>query len=157
MLGHGAKFGRKKEQAIVALLTHRNVEEAARAVGICANTLLRWVKEPEFEAAYWEACRSAFSQSIGRLEQASSAAVTTVLKIMLDANVSAANRLRAAELVLGQGSKVIEIADIVARVAQLERAADSAKRPRKRSAILTLPSQKALPSPAANAGTDNSE
>jgi hypothetical protein len=29
MLGHGAKFGHQKEQAIAALLTHRNVEEAA--------------------------------------------------------------------------------------------------------------------------------
>ncbi|MFZ0935807.1 MAG: hypothetical protein WA015_15910 [Bryobacteraceae bacterium] len=139
------------------MLTHRNVEEAARAVGICANTLLRWMKEPEFEAAYWEACRSAFSQSIGRLEQASSAAVTTVLKIMVDANVSAANRLRAAEIVLGQGVKVIEIADIVARVAELERAVDSAKRLRKRSAIVTLPSTKALPSPETNGGGDNGE
>ena len=115
------------------------------------------MKEPEFEAAYWEACRSAFSQSIGRLEQASSAAVTTVLKIMVDANLAAANRLRAAEIVLGQGAKVIEIADIAARVAQLERAADSARRSRKRSAILTLPSPKALPSPETNAGVDNSE
>jgi hypothetical protein len=32
MLGHGAKFGHKMEQAICALLAHRNVEEAARAV-----------------------------------------------------------------------------------------------------------------------------
>ena len=31
MTGHGAKFGRKKEEAIAALLTQRNVEEAARA------------------------------------------------------------------------------------------------------------------------------
>src|ERR1039458_7906129 len=51
MVGHGAKFGHKVEQAIAALLSHRNVEEAARAVGISANTLLRWLKEPEFEAA----------------------------------------------------------------------------------------------------------
>ena len=157
MLGHGAKFGHKKEQAIVALLTHRNVEEAARAVGICGNTLLRWMKEPEFEAAYWEARRSALSQSVGRLEQASSAAVNTVLKIMLDSSVSAANRLRAAELVLGQGSKAIEMAAIVARLAQLERAADSARRLPKRSAILTLPSTKALPCPATNASPDNGE
>jgi len=28
MNGHGAKFGQKKEEAIVALLTQRNVEEA---------------------------------------------------------------------------------------------------------------------------------
>ena len=32
ILGHGAKFGHKKEQAIAALFTHRNVGEAARAV-----------------------------------------------------------------------------------------------------------------------------
>ena len=34
MLGHGAKFGRKKEEAIAALLTHCNTEEAARAIGV---------------------------------------------------------------------------------------------------------------------------
>jgi hypothetical protein len=32
MLGHGAKFGHKRERAIAALLSHRNVDEAARAV-----------------------------------------------------------------------------------------------------------------------------
>jgi hypothetical protein len=32
--GHGAKFGRKKEEAIVALLTQRNIEEAARAIQV---------------------------------------------------------------------------------------------------------------------------
>jgi hypothetical protein len=51
MLGHGAKFGPKTEQAIAALLSHRNVDKAARAVGIGPNTLLLWTKEPDFEAA----------------------------------------------------------------------------------------------------------
>jgi len=41
MTGYGTKFGRKKEEAIAALLSHRNLEEAARAVGIAPNTLLR--------------------------------------------------------------------------------------------------------------------
>ena len=31
MKGHGAKFGRKKEEAIVALLTQRNIDEAAES------------------------------------------------------------------------------------------------------------------------------
>jgi len=48
MKGHGAKFERKHEEAIVALLTQRNVEEAAKTVGIAANTLLNWMKLPEF-------------------------------------------------------------------------------------------------------------
>ena len=36
MKGHGAKFNRKMEEAVAALLAQRNVEEAARAVGIGA-------------------------------------------------------------------------------------------------------------------------
>jgi len=40
MRGHGAKFGRKKEEAVAALLAARSVEDAARAVGVNANTLL---------------------------------------------------------------------------------------------------------------------
>ena len=48
MTGHGAKFDRKKEEAIGALLTQRNVEEAARSIGIVPKTLLRWMKEPDF-------------------------------------------------------------------------------------------------------------
>src|ERR1700683_4668350 len=31
MVGHGAKFGRKKEEAIIALLSHPNIEAVARA------------------------------------------------------------------------------------------------------------------------------
>lgn len=148
MLGHGAKFGQKMEQAIAALLSHRNVEEAARAIGISANTLLRWTKEPEFDAACREARRTAFSQSIARLQDASGAAVTTVLKIMLDTNAPAGTRLRAAEVVLEQSTKANEMEDIEARVAELERAAGAAKKSRQRSAILTLSSTKALPGPA---------
>src|SRR5215510_4533404 len=84
MKGHGAKFSRKMEEAVAALLTHRNQEEAARAVGIGTATLLRWQKEPEFQAAYRAARRTAHAQSVARLQQATSAAVTTLLKVMVD-------------------------------------------------------------------------
>ena len=72
----GAKFDRKKELAIAALLSHRSVEEAARAVGIGINTLYRWMKDPEFDAEYRQAKRSAFGQAIARLQQGTSAAAT---------------------------------------------------------------------------------
>lgn len=41
MKGHGCKYDRKKEQAIAALLTHRNIDEAAKFIGIagCAVRL----------------------------------------------------------------------------------------------------------------------
>ena len=44
MKGHGSKFGRKKEAAIAALLTQRNIEEAARVAGIGTQTLHRWLR-----------------------------------------------------------------------------------------------------------------
>jgi hypothetical protein len=84
MRGHGSKIGHKKEEAIAALLTHRNIEEAARAAGISVKTLLRWLKVSEFATAYRAARREAFSQSIARLQQAATAATTTLLKVMLD-------------------------------------------------------------------------
>src|SRR5258708_2659038 len=122
MTGHGAKFGRKKEDAIAALLTHRNIEEAAKAAGIGPATLLRWLKVPEFQASYREARRAAFGQSIARLQQGTSAAATTLLKTMIDADTPASVKVRAAEAILNHAAKAIEIEDIEARVAALEAA-----------------------------------
>ena len=157
MLGHGAKFCHKKEQAIAALLSHRNVEEAARAIRISPNTLLRWIKEPEFDAACREARRTAFCQSLARLQDGAGAAVMTLLKIMLDTTAPAGTRLRAAEVVLERGGQALEMEDIKARVAELERAANSAKRSPRRSAIVTLVSTKALPGPTTPAPISSSE
>jgi len=39
MKGHGSKFGRKKEEAIAALLTQRNIEEAARSMRLPGTSL----------------------------------------------------------------------------------------------------------------------
>jgi hypothetical protein len=124
MAGHGEKLGRKQDEAIAALLTQRNIEDAARQAGIGARTLIRWMKLPEFQTAYREARRTAFGQSIARLQQAASAATTTLLKIMVDPSAPASCRLRAADSVLGHAAKAIEIEDIEARVAELERAVE---------------------------------
>ena len=128
MTGHGAKFGRKKEEAIVALLTTRTTEEAARAVKVTAKTLLRWLKEPEFDTAYRVAKRAAFGQSIARLHYLSSAAVTTLGKVMLEPGTPPATRVRAADSILNHTTKAIEIQDIEARVAELERATEASRK-----------------------------
>src|ERR1035437_10832061 len=97
MRGHGAKFSRKMEEAVAAMLTQRNVEEAARSVGVSTATLLRWQKEPEFQQAYRAARRAAHGQSIARLQQATSAAVSTLLKAMVDGGTPASTKVRAAD------------------------------------------------------------
>ena len=122
MKGHGTKFGRKMEEAVAALLTQRNMEEAAKAVGISTTTLMNWLKQPEFQAAYREAKRAAFSQAIARLQQGSVAAATALLKTIIDPNTPASVRVRASECVLNHGLRALEVEDIEARVAALEAA-----------------------------------
>ena len=123
MRGHGTKFSHKMDDAVAALLTQRNIEEAARTVGISTATLMRWMKEVEFEKAYRDARRAAVRQSTARLQQATSAAATTLLKTMIDPATPASVRIRAAEAILSHSAKAIEIEDIEVRVSELERAA----------------------------------
>ena len=56
----------------------------------------------------------------------SSAAVSTLGKIMVDANAPASTRVRAADTILNHTTKAIEIEDIAARVAALEEATQTA-------------------------------
>ena|SRR5271170_862152 len=126
MAGIGEKLGPKQEAAILALLSSRGTEEAARTAGVSPRALYRWMKEPAFDAAYRAARRAAFSQSVGRLQQASSAAVSTLLKVMVDPATPASTRVRAADSVLAHTIKAIEVDDLEARVSGLERAAGAA-------------------------------
>src|ERR1035438_7768501 len=130
MKGHGSKFGRKKEEAIVALLTQRNVEEAAKSIGVAPNTLMNWMKLPEVQTAYRQARRTAYGQAIARLQQGTAAAATTLLKTMIDQSTPASVKVRAAEAIFNHAAKAIEIEDIEARVAELERAAQTSNTPR---------------------------
>jgi hypothetical protein len=124
MRGHGAKFARKKEQAIAALLTHRTTEEAAVAIGVGVSTLFRWLNEPEFRRAYLKARRESVSQAIARMQQATGAAGVTILKLMTDPNVPAAVRLRAAECVFSLAIKGVETEDIDERLRVVEEAVE---------------------------------
>ena len=63
MVGHGSKLNRKMERAIAALLTHRSIEEAAKATGLGTQTLIRWMKLADFETAFREARRTAFDRT----------------------------------------------------------------------------------------------
>lgn len=128
MASHGSKLTPKQEEAIMALLTIQGVDNAARAVGIGPRTLYRWLQEPAFDAAYRKARRDAFGQGTARLQQAASAAVSSVLKIMVDQNTPASTKLRAADLVLTHGANSLEIEDILPRLAEVERAIEGLKK-----------------------------
>ena len=121
MKGHGEKFGRKREEAVVALLSQRTVDDAARVAGIGTRTLLRWLQLPEFQTAYRQSRRQAVCQATARLQHASGAAVSLLLTVMLDGNAPAASRVRAAQTVLEMSFRGVEIEDLEARLAELEK------------------------------------
>jgi hypothetical protein len=120
MTGHGSKFGRKKEQAIAALLSHRNVEESAKAAGISAATLKRWMQLPEFKAAYLEARREAVFQTNARIQQNSGAAAAVLFKLMADPATPASVRARTAQCILESANRSLELEDLEVRLARLE-------------------------------------
>ena len=120
----GAKFGRKQEEAIAALLTQATIEKAARVAGIGTRTLMRWLQVPEFQAAYRKARQDALSQSIARLEKGSPAAVATLFNVMAGPGTPASVRVHAANCFLNHTWKGAEIDAIDSRIPQVNRDSD---------------------------------
>ena len=111
---------RQRDQLILALLQQPGLEKAAAIVGISTATAWRISKTPEFQEAYRQARRDAFTQSLGRLQQAAGAATSTLMKIMVDATAPAASRVRAADCVLAHAADALDSEDIQVRLTKLE-------------------------------------
>ena len=124
MKGHGEKFTRRMETAIVGLLTQPTLDEAAKHAGVSGPTLWRWMQEPSFQMEYRKARRQAMGQAVAQLQQASSAAVKALREIIQNSDVTASARVTAARTVLEIGLKAIELEDLESRVEELERMAD---------------------------------
>jgi hypothetical protein len=67
------------------------------------------------------------SQANARLQQTASAAVSALLKVMVDPSTPASVRVRAADCVLARGNQGLVNEDLDVRLAALERAAELAK------------------------------
>ncbi len=128
--GKISKKARQREQLILALLQQPTLEKAAASVGISTVTAWRISKTREFKEEYRSARWEAFSQALARLQQASGAAVSALLKVMIDGTAPPASRVRAADRILDHAVKATALEDIQSRIVELERAANlAAKEP----------------------------
>jgi hypothetical protein len=127
MTGQGGKLGRKKEDAILALLSQRSVEDAARVAGVGTRTLYRWMKQSEFDAAYRDARYAVYSQSTARLQQMRSPAVSILAKALVDPNSPLATKVKVAEIILDHTTEAMESEDLPARLVGVERLAEMLK------------------------------
>jgi hypothetical protein len=117
------KLTGRQEQALWALLREPGVEAAARAAGVGARSLYRWLNDPMFASAYQAARRDALSLATGRLQTAAQDAVTALTEVMKDPCAPPAARVAAARTVLDVAFRASELEDIEKRLANLEAAA----------------------------------
>jgi hypothetical protein len=120
MKGHGEKLTRKQEQAIAALLLEPTLATAAMRCGVSEITVWRWLKRPEFQAAYREARRAAVNQAVAHLQQVCGEAVETLRAVMRDGEKPSSARVAAARSVLDLALKAIELDDLDVRLTALE-------------------------------------
>ncbi len=114
----------RKHKAILAL-TEKSVAETARQLQIPERTLYRWMKQPLFAVVLRDERRAKYLQDSARLAQMRPAAISTLGKTMVDPYTPPATKVRAAATILHQ-TRVWELEEIEARVAELERAAEGA-------------------------------
>jgi hypothetical protein len=125
MKGSGEKLSHKQEKAIAALLSEATVTSAAEKAGIGEVTLYRWLKLPEFRATYREARREVVEKAVAQLQQSSWAASTTLVRLLGSGSDSI--RLRAAQTILDQANKGIELLDFEERLSALEQQSGDAR------------------------------
>ena len=117
----------KQQKAVAALLSSRNVEEAAKAAGVGERTLWRWMSEPEFAMELTHAEARAIDAATRRLVQLQEGAVDTLLAVLDDTKLAPSIRLRAAAAVLDYLLKLRELRNVEARLGALEAALSHGK------------------------------
>lgn len=110
----------KQEQALLAVMSHPTLKEAARTAGISETTLWRYMKEKPFARRLGEARREAVNHANIRLQQGTSDAVSVLCELMKKDDTPAAARISAARTVLDYSSRAIEQEDLRARLDELE-------------------------------------
>ena len=112
------KLTTKHDAAILALLTHSTVEEAAKACETSSATLHRWLKQEAFTRALQDARLAILDTATMQLRNAASEAVET-LKRNLNCG-KASDEIRAASIILDMAYKSAELEEMADRIAQLE-------------------------------------
>lgn len=117
----GEKLSKRKEMAIAVLLTTPTLQEASKKIGVSYSTLWRWLQDPSFQKALKEAKKQAVAQATSTLSKICHESVLTLQEIMNDKTAPASARVSAAKTVLDSGLKVIEMDELEARLAEIEK------------------------------------
>ncbi|MET0753089.1 MAG: hypothetical protein ABWZ66_06935 [Pyrinomonadaceae bacterium] len=107
-----------KEKALTALLSSASIAEAAQKCGLTDRTLYRYLDDAEFKKEYRAARRALVENSISQIQSATGEAVETLKKNLHCENPAV--EVRAAQIILDNASKGVEVWDILERLEVLE-------------------------------------
>jgi hypothetical protein len=109
----------RQELVITELLSSPSVEESCRRAKVAKATVYGWLKNPAFQAELKRQREALVDEALNRLKAALIQAVAT-LTGLLEAEGKPAIQLRAAQTLLDQGIKAVELQDLASRIEALE-------------------------------------
>ena len=113
---------RNQKRAIAALLTSRNVQDAAKQIGVGHRTITRWLAEDEtFQIALSQAEGQAIDAATRQLVVLADEAIATLRDLIKSNDATDNIKLRAAQAVLAHLLKLRELRNVEQRLAELER------------------------------------
>ena len=115
------KLTPRQNKAIGCILTAKNLQAAATKADIPIRSIARWMTEPVFIAELQRRESEALADITRQLASYAGAAVGTIADL-LDDGYPPATRLRAAEVLLNQLTRLRELTSIESRLADLEAA-----------------------------------
>lgn len=116
------KLDHRHRRAIEALVSGANVTQAAAVAGVSRRTLYRWkTEEKAFKAELQRLGNEAMTDAAVRLKGSMSVAVDLLRAVMLDEEENTANRIRAAQVTIDAGLRLVEATEILQRLEALER------------------------------------
>lgn len=122
------KLSPRQIKAIEGLLTFRDMTAAADHAGVNPSTIYRWLREDE---AFTQALKQAESVAISTLGRElitlGSKASKAVEAVLDDKESTAAQKLRAAEIILNNILKLRELADFEERLSRVEEKINNAQ------------------------------
>lgn len=110
-----------RERLAVLLAAGETVAGAAREMDVPTPTAYRWSRQPDVVSRVKELQNEATSRSVNLLKKTLENSVRVLVEIMEDAGTPPSVRVSAAGKLLDSSLKSIEIADVLARLEEVER------------------------------------
>ena len=110
----------RKKRVLAALLTSPSKAAAAEAAGVTVRTVQNYLSDPAFREEYQSALEDVVMDAAKQAKQSLSPALSTLREITEDRGEDAQARIGAARAILTSGLKLIETADILTRLKELE-------------------------------------